>query len=359
MALTSPPIFNAGAVTQTGTIGTAVTLNERAGIITTVNADLLANTNSVFTLNNDTITANSMVLVSIVSVGTTAPGTGNVTAQGQNQQLGRIDIVLSNSDGSDTGNQTFQVAFIVIGQVATNSLLSRPPVYTYNQATQATNITTAVTLNAQCGKITTQATGAVAADNNATFTLNNSEITADSVIFMSLASGGGGTGIAPRPVTVLGGKTLANGSVGVIYANGGGGGAFATPDAPVEIDFLVLDPTGGSLQSPPIFSTGTVTQATSLGTPVTLNTQAGVITTVPANVAANGATDFIFNNTQIYANSIVFAFVGDYAGTWSTDGIPQVAVTGIANGSCTIRVMNLHGANALNNNTLDISFFIL
>jgi hypothetical protein len=354
MALTSPPIFNAGAVTQTGTIGTAVTLNERAGIITTVNADLLANTNSVFTLNNDTITANSMVLVSIVSVGTTAPGTGNVTAQGQNQQLGRIDIVLSNSDGSDTGNQTFQVAFIVIGQVANNSLLSRPPVYTYDQASQATNFTTPVTLNAQCGKITTQATTALAANLSTTFTLNNTEITADSVIFMSLASGGSAFG--DTSANVLGGKVLANGSVGVIYANGGNAN---TPNAPVEIDFLVLDPTGGSLQSPPIFSTGTVTQATSLGTPVTLNTQAGVITTVPANVAANGATDFIFNNTQIYANSIVFAFVGDYAGTWSTDGIPQVAVTGIANGSCTIRVMNLHGANALNNNTLDISFFIL
>jgi hypothetical protein len=357
VALTSPPIFNAGAVTQTGTIGTAVTLNERAGIITTVNADLGAGTNNVFTLNNDTITANSMVLVSIVSVGGTAPGT-NVTAQGQDQRLGAIDIVLSNSGGAPTGAQTFQVAFIVIGQVATNSLLSRPPVYTYNQATQATNITTAVTLNAQCGKITTQATGAVAADNNATFTLNNSEITADSVIFMSLASGGGGTGIAPRPVTVLGGKTLANGSVGVIYANGGGGGAFATPDAPVEIDFLVLDPTGGSLQSPPIFSTGTVTQAPNLTTPVTLNTQAGVITTATANVAGGGATNFILNNTQIYANSIVFAFVGDYAGAWGGDGIPQVAVTGITNGSCTIRVMNLHSGTALNN-TLNISFFIL
>jgi hypothetical protein len=353
VALTSPPIFNAGAVTQTGTIGTAVTLNERAGIITTVNADLGAGTNNVFTLNNDTITANSMVLVSIVSVGGTAPGT-NVTAQGQDQRLGAIDIVLSNSGGAPTGAQTFQVAFIVIGQVATNSLLSRPPVYTYDQASQATNFTTPVTLNAQCGKITTQATTALAANLSTTFTLNNTEITADSVIFMSLASGGSAFG--DTSANVLGGKVLANGSVGVIYANGGNAN---TPNAPVEIDFLVLDPTGGSLQSPPIFSTGTVTQATSLGTPVTLNTQAGVITTVPATVAANGATDFIFNNTQIYANSIVFAFVGDYAGTWSTDGIPQVAVTGIANGSCTIRVMNLHGANALNNNTLDISFFIL
>ena len=151
MALTSPPIFNAGTVTQTTDLTTAVTLNERAGIITTVNtANLGANTNNVFTLNNDTITANSMVLVSVVSVGATAPGTGNVTAQGQNQRLGAIDIVLSNSDGAGTGAQTFQVAFIVIGQVANNSLLSRPPVYTYNQATQATNITTAVTLNAQC-----------------------------------------------------------------------------------------------------------------------------------------------------------------------------------------------------------------
>jgi hypothetical protein len=353
MALTSPPIFNAGAVTQTTNINTAVTLNERAGIITTVNADLGANTNDTFTLNNDTITANSMVLVSVVSVGGTVAGTGNVTAQGQNQRLGAIDIVLSNSDGAATTAQTFQVAFIVIGQVANNSLLSRPPVYTYNQATQATDITTAVTLNAQCGKITTQATGALAANANATFTLNNTEITADSVIFMSLASGGSID--ADTSANVLGGKVLANGSVGVIYANGG---TAATPNAPVEIDFLVLDPTGGSLQSPPIFSTGTVAQATSLATPVTLNTQAGVITTVAATVAGGGATDFTFNNTQIYANSIVFAFVGDYSAAWSTAGIPQVAVTGIANGSCTIRVMNLHSANALNG-TLDISFFIL
>ena len=121
----------------------------------------------MFTLNNDTITANSMVLVSVVSVGATAPGTGNVTAQGQDQRLGAIDIVLSNSDGAPTGVQTFQVAFIVIGQVANNSLLSRPPVYTYDQATQATNINTAVTLNAQCGKITTQTTTAVAINGKA------------------------------------------------------------------------------------------------------------------------------------------------------------------------------------------------
>jgi hypothetical protein len=354
MSLTVPPLFDAGTVTQLTDINTAVTLNTQSGIITTVSANLTANLNDTFTLNNSNITNTCFVIVSVVSVGGTGAGIGAVTAQGQNQRAGAIDIVLSNSDNAATTPEIFQVAFLVMARPGLQTLTG-PPLYSYGVVNQATNFTTAVTLNAQSGKIITQNAN-VAAEAASAFTLTNNEIRTDSVVLMSLASGGSID--ADTSCNVLVGKSLANGSIQINYANAGV--TNPTPTAPVEINFLVLDPVGGDLQSPPLFTTGTVTQLTNINTAVTLNTQAGTITTVTAATAGADADDFFLNNSQINADSRIFVFIGDYSGGIPANGMPQVAVTGITAGRCTIRLMNteITGGAALDG-TCDISFLVL
>lgn len=62
-----------GTVTQQTSKSTAVTLNKSAGQITTNNAALANATNVTFTLNNSTITAKDVVILSVAS-GATAGG---------------------------------------------------------------------------------------------------------------------------------------------------------------------------------------------------------------------------------------------------------------------------------------------
>ncbi len=349
MSLTVPPLFSAGNVTQLTSINTAVTLNTQSGIITTVSVNLTANANQTFTLNNSNITNTCFVIVSVVSVGGTVAGTGNVTAQGQDQRAGAIDIVLSNSDGAATTDEIFQVSFLVMERPGLQTLTG-PPLYSYGVVNQATSITTAVTQNLQSGKIVTQATGAVGANANANFTLNNSEIRADSIVLMSLASGGSVDAAASANVLLC--KATVNGSTQVFYANAG---TAATPNAAVEINYLTLDPVGGDLQSPPLFTTGTNTQ---VGSAFTLNTQAGVLTTLGSTLAAGGGSDLTFNNSNITASSRIYLTISDYSATPGSNGIPMVAVASITNGSCVIRLMNGHSSAALGG-TVKISFLVL
>jgi len=103
---------------------------------------------------------------------------------------------------------------------------------------------------------------------------------------------------------------------------------------------------------------GTVTQITSLVTPVTVNASAGVITTFSATTAGLTVESFTVNNTSVLATSSVNVTQTRYGGTLVTNGIPQITVDSVAAGSFVINVTNLHTANALAG-VLNISFVVV
>lgn len=101
----------------------------------------------------------------------------------------------------------------------------------------------------------------------------------------------------------------------------------------------------------------TVTQATSITTAVTLNYINGVITTVSATTAGAATSTFTVNNSKVLSTSIVNASIIGYSGTFTTNGLPVVAVSAVTNGSFKINIMNCHATNALAG-TLKISIEI-
>jgi hypothetical protein len=89
---------------------------------------------------------------------------------------------------------------------------------------------------------------------------------------------------------------------------------------------------------------GAVTQASTITTAVTLNKVCGTITTVSSTLATGVDATFTLTNSTIAATDVVVASVKSYGGT--ADGIPVVAVTATAAGSCKINIRNT-GATTL------------
>lgn len=85
-----------GTVTQATSKSTAVTLNKSAGAITMNNASLATSTNATFTLNNNLISANDTVILTI-SGGQATPGSYNVFAN--SLAAGSVSITLRNISG--------------------------------------------------------------------------------------------------------------------------------------------------------------------------------------------------------------------------------------------------------------------
>ena len=85
-----------GSVTQATDKSTAVTLNKSAGRITMNNASLNTATNATFTLNNNLISANDCVILTI-SGGQATPGSYNVFAN--SLSTGSVSITLRNISG--------------------------------------------------------------------------------------------------------------------------------------------------------------------------------------------------------------------------------------------------------------------
>ena len=83
---------------------------------------------------------------------------------------------------------------------------------------------------------------------------------------------------------------------------------------------------------------GSVTQATSKSTAVTLNKSAGQITMNNASLAGTTNVTFTLNNSFISANDVLILNV--YGGT---SGSYNVWVSGLAAGSATITVRNITG----------------
>jgi len=85
-----------GTVTQATSKSTAVTLNKSAGVITMNNASLATATNATFTLNNNLISANDTVILTIAGGQATA-GSYNVFAN--SLAAGSVSITLRNISG--------------------------------------------------------------------------------------------------------------------------------------------------------------------------------------------------------------------------------------------------------------------
>jgi hypothetical protein len=101
-----------------------------------------------------------------------------------------------------------------------------------------------------------------------------------------------------------------------------------------------------------------VTQGTSVVTGVTLNTIRGIVTTFSQSAAAGVSSTFTVTNSKAAAASNIRAYVIDYAGTFTTNGIPVVSVDNRTAGSFDIVVSNGHSANALSG-ALKIGFEIV
>lgn len=126
----------------------------------------------------------------------------------------------------------------------------------------------------------------------------------------------------------------------------------------IDLDTLAVDTinpstSGGSITfNAPITTASSVdalTQATSITTAVdSNNTASGVITTQSATAAAGATQTFQLNNTLFETTSNVQVTIVDYAGTFTTNGLPFVTVDALsADGNAQINVHNAHGTNAL------------
>jgi membrane-bound inhibitor of C-type lysozyme len=98
-----------GTVTQLTDKSTAVTLNKSAGQITMNNAQLNATTNVTFTLNNSTVSAKDVVILSVAS-GATA-GAYNCWVSGKG--TGTVTITVRNISGGNL-SEAVVINFAVI-----------------------------------------------------------------------------------------------------------------------------------------------------------------------------------------------------------------------------------------------------
>jgi len=99
---------------------------------------------------------------------------------------------------------------------------------------------------------------------------------------------------------------------------------------------------------------GTVTQATSKSTAVTLNKPAGVITMNNASLATATNATFTLNNSFISANDTVILTI---SGGQATPGSYNVFANGLAAGSVSISLRNISGGTL--SEAVAINFAIL
>lgn len=98
---------------------------------------------------------------------------------------------------------------------------------------------------------------------------------------------------------------------------------------------------------------GTVTQATSASTGVTLSKPCGQIVTVALTTAAAAEETFTVTNTLVDANDVVAVST-----TYDGAGTPFVSVRAVAAGSFKIVISNLHASAALDA-ALTINFTVI
>lgn len=97
---------------------------------------------------------------------------------------------------------------------------------------------------------------------------------------------------------------------------------------------------------------GTVTQATSITTAVTLNKRSGIVTTVSSTLAANAEAEFTVNNSFVESDSVVIL-----TGLYNGDSHVSLNVRSVADGSFVVVLAN-SGSVALNA-TVGVQFLVL
>lgn len=128
--------------------------------------------------------------------------------------------------------------------------------------------------------------------------------------------------------------------------------AVGSKDPNRDDSYLPLAVNAAPLQS--LYDTDTVTQLTSITTPVTINAHNGVITTVSSTLAANAKTYFNVSNNKVTAASKILATI-QYPG--AAAGIPIPIVGTIQSGFFSIGIAN--GGNAALNNVVRIHFMVI
>lgn len=159
-----------------------------------------------------------------------------------------------------------------------------------------------------------------------------------------------GTGGA---TTVRGGNGGTSGIGGAVDINGGTGASIngAVNIATTNASVVTIGRAGGSVS----LGQGTVTQETSVTTGVTVNASSGVITTFSQSAAASATSTFTVTNSCVVAGSVVSVTIGNYAGTYGTNGVPLATVSSVSGGSFNITIVNAHVLNALSG-VLKINF---
>jgi hypothetical protein len=117
---------------------------------------------------------------------------------------------------------------------------------------------------------------------------------------------------------------------------------------------VLITSSGQLIQQAPA---STVTQQTSITTAVTLNSNAGIITTVSASLAPNSSTSFSLLNNVITSSSLLKFFLVGYSGALVVNGIPSVFGSLPSVGSCTVNIINVSEMNALSG-TIEIGYEI-
>lgn len=154
--------------------------------------------------------------------------------------------------------------------------------------------------------------------------------------------------IAPLDGARQGVFSLTSDDIGSLYVT--------NPSGTVAVD-LVLVVSGG--ETSPTIPAHEVTQLTSISTGVTVNSSRGIVTTVALTAAARTvAGTFTVTNNYAVATSVVIPKVASYTGTYFTNGVPDVRVGTVADGSFTLLVLNTDDTNALAG-TVDIHFIVI
>jgi len=98
-----------GTVTQLTNATTAVTLNKKAGVITTVALSTAADTSFEFTVNNSVVKADSIVLASVEYT-----GNGHPSVHVKSVAAGSFVVVVRNVNASAALNAAADIHFYVL-----------------------------------------------------------------------------------------------------------------------------------------------------------------------------------------------------------------------------------------------------
>jgi hypothetical protein len=101
-------LLGRGTVTQATSITTAVTLNKRSGIVTTVSSTLNTNLEAEFTVNNSFVESDSVIILTGLY-----DGNSHVSLNVKSVTDGSFVVVLANSGGVAL-NATVGVQFLVL-----------------------------------------------------------------------------------------------------------------------------------------------------------------------------------------------------------------------------------------------------